>query len=50
MFGTDNKMKITNKLNLIQKYLLSVGKRVVIAKGDSGTTNRYWRKEDVVFL
>ena len=46
MFGTDNKVKITNKLNLIQRYLLSVGK-VVIPKGDSGATNRYWKKEDI---
>ena len=47
MFGTDNKVTITNKLNLIQKYLLSVGKQVVISKGNSGATNHYWRKEDI---
>ena len=50
MFGTDNKIKPTNKLNLIQKYLLSVRKRVVIAKGDSGETNHYWRKEGITCL
>ena len=43
MFGIDNKIKITNKLNLIQKYSFLVGKRVVIAKGDSSTANHYWR-------
>ena len=50
MFGTDNKVIITNKLNLIKKYLLSVRVKVVIAKGDSGAINYYWRKEDIACL
>ena len=50
MFRTYNKVIITNKLNLIQKYLLSVRKQVIIAKGDSGATNHCWRKEDIDFL
>ena len=50
MFGTDSKVMITNKLNLIQKYLLSVGKKSVIVKVNSGATNHYWRKEDMACL
>ena len=41
MIGMDEQVKVTNKLNAMKKYLLSVRNEMVIAKGDSGATNHY---------
>ena len=50
MIETDTKLNRTNKLNIIIKYLLSVGNKMVIAKKYSGVTNHYWRAEDITCL
>ena len=50
MSGIDNKVTITNKLNLIQKILIICQEKVVVAKRDSSATNHYWRKEVIACL
>ena len=39
-----NRLKL--KLNIIKKLESSVENTIIIAKGDSGATNHYWRPED----
>ena len=49
MIGTDKKVNIIDKLNVIIKYVLSIGNKMVITKGDSGATNHYWREEAMTY-
>ena len=41
---------MTNKLNVIKKYLLSVRNKLVIAERDNGDTNNYWREAYITCL